>query len=163
MEAYETYIFEKSNNKTVENERYVLYIILAILFVILLALLNFPGIGLFAVVAVAVGLFNVKIADDKKKGLKRFGHLRAKLVISSNSINLRNQEIPFQSLKNLEIIAKDYYGRPKNLIGYSIGADNIIRFDLNGRTEELHFLIRSRKELAQVVELVNEIKSRRTK
>lgn len=144
--VYETYIFETSENKRVENERYILYIIFAILFVLLLALINVPGIGLSTVALIATGLIKIKIDDDKKKGLKRFGHLRAKIVISPNTITLRNKEISISDFKNLEIIANDYYGKPKNLIGYSIGTNNTIRFDLNGYTEELKFLIKSKKD-----------------
>ena len=154
---YETYIFEKSENKRIENERYILYVVIAVLFVLLLALFNIPGIGLATVATIAIGLIKIKTDDDKKKGLKRFGHLRAKIKISTDSIALRDNAIPIKNLKKLKIIAKDYYGKPKNIIGYSIGVDNTIRFELNGEIEELRFFIKSKKELELVLSLINEV------
>jgi hypothetical protein len=151
--TYETYIFRPNAKKKRDDLLYLMYIVLAGVVVFIFYLMHIPTIGMFGGVSLAFTLFKMKIEDDKKKGVRRLGHLIDKLVISDDSITFGNLMVPDKDLRNVLIYAGDYEGRGSDFFGLSYGTDNRIEFEFKGNKYSFQFQVRKKADL----KLINDI------
>ncbi len=151
--TYETYIFRPNKKKKRDDLLYLMYVALAGVVVFIFYLLNIPGIGMFAGGGMIYTLFKMKLVDDKKKGVRRLGHLIDKLIISGNSITFGNQNVSDQDLKNVLIYSDDYEGKPYEFFGTSYGTDNKIEFEFKGDKYSFQFQVRKKADLKLISDI----------
>ncbi len=157
---YSTHIFEKNKNKKHADYLDTAGIIgFTILFLVLL-LIGIPGVGLAGIIGIVVTLFKLKIDSDSKKGITRFGALKATIIISTEHLIIRGVTIPFNQLKELIIYVDEYAGMPKEYFGTYHGGNNEIRFSHKGKKISIYYFIKNKTDFRYVEKLVDIIEDK---
>jgi len=154
---YDTFIFEKSDNKVSADIMDTFGIFAFIGLCIIFYLIGIPGIGLGAIVLIGISLFKLKMDSDVKKGINRFGSLKATITISTEYLKIRDVKIPLEQLQDLVIYVDEYSGMSKSIIGNHHGGNNEITFRHQEKEVSINYLIKSKKDFEFVEALVEQI------
>jgi hypothetical protein len=160
--VYKTFIFRPNPKKKKEYILEIVHLIVVTAFYIILYAVGKSIVGLVAAIGIGMGLYQMKKNEDRKKGVGRIGHLINNLVISTESITFGNISVPISELRNLEIDAEDYEGRPYELFFKSFGIENWITFTYQEKDYSFQFIIYSAKELDLVKTIEKTILSAKT-
>jgi hypothetical protein len=155
--TFETYIFKPNQKKVDEDKLNILFIAGSILFVSILYLIEFPGIGLWVVGIIAFALIRIKIQEDKKKGPRRYGSLTRRIIFTDDSITIGDDQYQIDDLQKLEISADDFDGGPGGMFSSSVGTRNFIEFIYKGEKFSYQFQIKNQADLELVQDYSQEL------
>jgi len=157
LEEFRTSIFQKTKGKSRKRLMYNLAVFGSIGGIWVLFFIGLPLVGIKIAITLSITLLGMKLYDDKYMGITAYGERKDTLVIAEQYLEIRDVRIPYSDLTNLVIYVDEYLGMPKEFYGIHHGGNNKIKFDRNGKSVSINYVIKNKQDFQRVSLLVDGI------